>query len=71
MVLLQWIVCPDHAGAIEGGTTQDPPTVLSMVLDYLASSREEESFTKYMFVEKGVKPDEGQKSELNGQVNQV
>ena len=46
----QWIVCPGHAAvcdnecvdklassvAIAGGMTLDPPTVLLMMLDYLA-----------------------------------
>ena len=80
MMRLQWIFCPGHAGvcgneradklagsaAIEGGLTLDPPTVLSTVRDHLASSREEESFTKEMLVEKGVKFGEGRKSDLRG-----
>ena len=37
--------------------TLDPPTVLSTVHDYLASSKEEESFTKDVLVKKGVNPD--------------
>ena len=80
MMRLQWIFCPGHAGvcgneradklagsaAIEGGLTLDPPTVLSTVRDHLASSREDESFTKEMLVEKGVKFGEGRKSDLRG-----
>ena len=57
--------------AIEGGLTLDLPTVLSTVHDNLASSREEESFTKDMVVEKGVKFGEGRKSDLRGPVRRV
>ena len=74
----QLIFCPGYAGVcgnecadklvgsavIELGMTPDPPTVLSTVHDYLASSREEESFTKDLLAEKGVKYGEGRKSEL-------
>ena len=51
---------------IEGDFTLDPPTILSTVRDYLASAREEDSFTKNIVMEKGVKPGEGRKSELRG-----
>ena len=50
--------------AIEACLTLDPPTVVSTVLDHLAFSREQESFTKEMLVEKGVKFGEGRKSDL-------
>ena len=46
--------------------TLDSPTILSTVRDYLASAREEDSFTKNIVMEKGVKSGEGRKSELRG-----
>ena len=77
---VQWIFCPGHAGVIgneradklagdsviEGDFTLDPPTILSTVRDYLASAIEEDSFTKNIVMEKGVKYGEGRKSELRG-----
>ena len=75
---LQWIFCPGHAGVkgneradrlagsatIDEGLTLDPPTVIALVRDYLASSRDEESFTKEIVIEKGVQPGEGRRSSL-------
>ena len=59
------------SAVIEVGMTLDPPTVLSTVRDYLASSKEEEFFTKDVLMEKGVKPGEGRKSELKGPVRRL
>ena len=51
---------------IEGGLTLDSPTVLSTVRNHLANLKEEESFTKYIFIGKGVKYGEGRRSDLRG-----
>ena len=79
---LQWIFCPGHAGVkgneradqlagsakIEGVLTLDAPTVIGLVRDHLASTRVEDSFTKEMLIEKGVKPGEARKCELRDPV---
>ena len=79
---LQWIFCPGHAGVkgneradqlagsakIEGVLTLDSPTVIELVRDHLASTRVEDSFTKEMLIEKGVKPGEARKCELRDPV---
>ena len=75
---LQWIFCPGHAGvrgneradelagtAVVGGELKlDGPTVLRIVRDHLASTRVEESYTKDLLIEKGVKCGEGRKSSM-------
>jgi len=75
---LQWIFCPGHAGvkgneradelagtALIGGELKlDGPTVSRIVRDHLASRRGEESYTKDLLIEKGVKYGEGRKSNV-------
>ena len=75
---LQWIFCPGHAGvrgneradelagtAVIGGELKlDGPTVLRIVRDHLANRRVEESYTKDLLIEKGVKSGEGRKSSM-------
>ena len=57
----------ERADTLAGSAvTLDPPTVLSTVCDHLASTKEEEFFTKTVLVEKRVMPGEGRKSDLSG-----
>ena len=51
---------------MEGSFTLDAPTVMSTIRDHLASSIVEESYTKDLVVQKGVKYGEGRKSEMRG-----
>ena len=52
------------SAAIEGKRTLDLLTILSTVCDYIASSNEDESFTKDVLVENGETSGEGRKCEL-------
>ena len=75
---MRWIFCPGHAGVkgneradqlagsatIEGVLTLDAQSVIGLVRDHLASNRDEDSFTKEMLMEKGVKPGEARMCEL-------
>lgn len=79
---LQWIFCPGHSGVkgneradelagsanIEGMLTLDAPTVIGLVRDFLASKREEESFTKDLLIEKGMQQNEGRRCGLRDPV---
>ena len=53
---------------IQGVLTLDSPNVVGLVRDHLASNRVEDSFTKEMLIEMGVKPGEARKCELRDPV---
>ena len=82
---VSWIFCPGHASVkgneradqlagealVQGSMTLDPPTVLNLVKEMIASKNKDQSHTLQMLIEKDVQAGEGRKVELRGQARRI